>query len=202
VGDTGPGGGKVFYVASTPFASPGSTCNTNGAGGISTCRYLEAAPNTWSGGSSDPTRSWATDINSNQSTAVTGADGTAIGTGYQNSLDIQNQGGNVAGTSAAVLARAYRGNDLTDWYLPSKVELNQMCKWQGGITGAALTNLTTVCTGGILNSGLGAAGFVLGGYWSSSESSANGAWIQNFNGGGQIQLYKNYPYYVRPVRAF
>ena len=62
MGDTGPGGGIVFYVAASNFTSTGSTCNT-------TCRYLEAAPNTWSGGSSDPTRSWSTGT-TNQSTAV------------------------------------------------------------------------------------------------------------------------------------
>jgi len=179
VGDTGPGGGKVFYVASTPFASPGSTCNTNGAGGISTCRYLEAAPNTWSGGSSDPTRSWSTSPNT--STAVIGADGTAIGTGYQNSLDIQNQNGNVAATSAAVAARAYTGGLKTDWFLPSKDELNQLHLQRANV-----------------------GGFVAGDYWSSSESPfANGAWGQAVGGGGQYYGSKdNNTFYVRPVRAF
>ena len=37
VGDTGPGGGIVFYVSATNFASTGSDCNT-------ACKYLEAAP--------------------------------------------------------------------------------------------------------------------------------------------------------------
>jgi len=53
VGDTGPGGGIVFYVASTAFTATGTTCNTN-------CHYLEAAPNTWNGGSTDPMNVWAT----------------------------------------------------------------------------------------------------------------------------------------------
>jgi hypothetical protein len=173
VGDTGPGGGIVFYVAASNFTSTGSTCNT-------TCRYLEAAPNTWSGGSSDPTRSWATNINSNQSTAVTGADGTAIGTGYQNSLDIQTQDGNVAGTSAAVEARAYRGpNNLSDWFLPSKDELAQLYLLR-----------TTV------------GGFVAHIYWSSTEGHAGYAWLQYFNNGLQSNDDKNGTRYVRPVRAF
>jgi hypothetical protein len=163
----------VFYVAASNFTSTGSTCNT-------TCRYLEAAPNTWSGGSSDPTRSWATNINSNQSTAVTGADGTAIGTGYQNSLDIQAQNGNVAGTSAAVEARAYRGpNNLSDWFLPSKDELAQLYLLR-----------TTV---GVFEANV---------YWSSSEGGADSAWYQNFGDGIQTNTYKYYTAYVRPVRAF
>ena len=37
VGNTGPGGGIVFYVSAANFTSTGSDCNT-------TCKYLEAAP--------------------------------------------------------------------------------------------------------------------------------------------------------------
>jgi hypothetical protein len=202
VGDTGPGGGKIFYVADGTFTSTGSACNTNGAGGISTCKYLEAAPisgiNAWT----DATYAWS----GNTSVEIgTTARGTAIGTGYANTLAIvgQTSGGNTA-DKAATKARAYRGpNNLSDWFLPSKDELNQMCKWQRGITGAALTNLTTVCTGGILNSGLGAAGFVADYYWSSSEGNANGAGFQGFSDGGQGNGFKGTTtYYVRPVRAF
>jgi hypothetical protein len=61
VGDTGPGGGKIFYVATTPFA-----CGPTRA---ATCTYLEAAPNGWNV-SGDPSRSWATDVNSNRTTSV------------------------------------------------------------------------------------------------------------------------------------
>jgi hypothetical protein len=52
VGDTGPGGGIVFYVSATVFTSTDSSCGT-------VCRYLEAAPNTWSGGVVDPYQLWA-----------------------------------------------------------------------------------------------------------------------------------------------
>jgi hypothetical protein len=106
----------------------------------------------------------------------------------------------VAATSAAVEARAYSGpNNKTDWYLPSRDELNQMCKWQRGV---AWTSDATVCTGGTLNSGLGASGFSAGIYWSSSEGDASRAWFQSFNSGGQVSSYKDGSYYVRPVRAF
>jgi hypothetical protein len=191
VGDTGPGGGIVFYVATSSFASAGSTCNT-------ACRYLEAAPANWLADTTgDPFRSWATD--GNQTTAVVGADGTAIGSGYQNTLDIVAQTGNEAATSAAVLAHAYRGNSKSDWHLPSKDELNQMCKWQRGV---AWISDATVCTGGTLNSGAGASGFVANIYWSSSELDASNVWFQRFDNGDQSNRAKSFRHYVRPVRAF
>ena len=202
VGDTGPGGGVVFYVSASNFTSTGSTCNT-------ACKYLEAAPANWLAGTTgDPPRSWATDTDpgagkGNQEALVTGANETGIGTGYQNTLDIVAQTGNVAATSAAVEARAYRGNSKTDWHLPSKDELNQMCKWQRGV---AWTSDATVCTGGTLNSGLGASGFIAVGYWSSSQDDGDSAWRQRFQdgieAGTQVTGTKSVTYYMRPVRAF
>jgi len=200
VGQAGPGGGTVFYVATTAF-SCGPTLTA-------TCTYLEAAPSGWNTGA-DPSLTWATNVNNNRTTTVPapGAIQTAIGTGYQNSNAIVAQTGNVAASSAAVAARAYRGNSLTDWYLPSRDELNQMCKWARGITGDALTTLTTVCTGGTSNSGSSATGFVDNRYWSSTEfarnsSEENIARGQNFDGGSQDDGEKSDIFFVRPVRAF
>jgi hypothetical protein len=177
VGDTGPGGGKIFYVASTFFTqvgASGSMCTTN-------CKYLEAAPNTWSGGSVDPERAWVTDANSNQTTLVTGADETAIGTGYRNSLDIVGQTGNVAASSAAVAARGYTGGSKNDWFLPSEDELNQL-------------HLAKTIIGG----------FYPWLYWSSSEIFDSGAMAQYFmNESGDPRLtLKSDVIYVRPIRAF
>jgi hypothetical protein len=188
VGQTGPGGGKVFYVATTSF-SCGPTL-------AATCTYLEAAPSGWNTGS-DTTTTWATNVNNNQITRAPGAGAlqTAIGTGYQNSDAIVAQTGNVAATSAAVAARAYRGNSLSDWYLTSKDELNQMCKWAGG---QAWTSDATVCAG----SDTLAAGFVQGRYWSSSETIASAAWVQHFGTLFQADEFKTSAFYVRPVRAF
>jgi hypothetical protein len=174
VGDTGPGGGTIFYVADETFTqvgASGSMCTTN-------CKYLEAAPDDWKNPGSDPEISWSTDT-TNRSRAVTGADGNAIGTGYKNSLEIVAQTGNVAASSAAVAAREYGGGSKNDWFLPSKDELAQL-----------YLNRATV------------GGFQLDGYWSSSEDDLNGARLQNFNGGTQLVNFKSYPFYVRPVRAF
>jgi hypothetical protein len=114
------------------------------------------------------------------------------------------QSGNVAATSAAVEARAYRGpNNLSDWYLPSQDELNQMCKW---VNAVAWTSDATVCTGGTLNlgtgAGLGAAGFVADIYWTSSDNDADHARAQFFTDGVQGRDGKVFTNYVRPVRAF
>ena len=50
IGDTGPGGGKVFYYSAAGFkCSPDFTSN---------CNYLEVAPKTWYGGSADPSLRW------------------------------------------------------------------------------------------------------------------------------------------------
>ena len=194
VGDTGPGGGKIFYVATAAFA-----CGPTGA---TTCSYLEAAPTTGTGAWANTNYLWS----GNTTMAITTTQ-TAIGTGYQNTLAIigQASGGNTA-SRAGTISQAYRGpNNLTDWFLPSKDELNQMCKWASGITGINLTTVTTRCSGGesTLNTGAGAAGFSLNPYWSSSEVNATLAWRQDFKLGSQNNdRPKSQANYVRPVRAF
>jgi hypothetical protein len=200
VGDTGPGGGIVFYVAASNFTALYSPCNR-------TCRYLEAAP-------TSGTNAW-TDIRIAWSGNTTGnigeyGQGKGIGKGFENTDSIVSQAlGGATANRAATSARAYRGpNNLSDWFLPSQDELNQMCKWSRGITGVDLITLTTVCAGGATNTGLGAAGFVKDYYWSSSENdySAASARIQFFGDFGtpgyQYIDSKAQTYYVRPVRTF
>jgi hypothetical protein len=150
------------------------------------CKYLEAAPSSWFEGG-EPTRSWATNANNNRTTTVPapGAQQTAIGTGYQNSNAIVAQTGNVYATSAAVLARTYRGNGLTDWYLPSKDELEPLYVQRaiiGGISDAR-------------------------NYWSSTESNSVRAWYlytaySNQESVSNTALKSDSTLYVRPIRAF
>jgi hypothetical protein len=205
VGETGPGGGKIFYVATTPFA-----CGPTLA---SSCTYLEAAPALWFAGLADPTRTWAqftpdnyqlTGVNN--ATSPETATATAIGWGYRNTRAIILQGNTDTATSAAALADSYTvtvsGVVYDDWYLPSKDELNQMCKWVRGITGDDLTTLTTVCNEGTFNRGADAVGFVESSYWSSTEFSMDFAWGHGFDDGIPNFPTKNFPLYVRPVRAF
>jgi len=112
-----------------------------------------------------------------------GADGQAIGTGYQNTLDI------VAGCSqtnrAAFNALNATVESYTDWYLPSKNELLDMYYTIGN--GGSQGNI-----GGFFNSD----------YWSSSESNNNIAWSVYFLYGISYDYYKNSPLRVRCIRAF
>ena len=170
VGDTGPGGGMVFYVTSGTFTQQGATgdmCTTN-------CKYLEAAPSSWFS-SGDPTRSYSTGANQLISAGSTAFN---IGYGYQNSLLIVAQSGNVAETSAAVQARAYTGGTKTDWFLPSVDELNQLYLVKASV-----------------------GGFVADRYWSSTQLTWY-AYYQHFGSGSKSSSDKYNFYYVRPVRAF
>jgi hypothetical protein len=94
IGDTGPAGGKVFYVTD---------------GGL---HGLEAAPADQSAGAP-----WGC-----EGTTIAGADGAAVGTGAQNTADIL-AGCSESGI-AAEIADAYTLNGYDDWFLPSKDELN------------------------------------------------------------------------------
>jgi hypothetical protein len=199
VGDIGPGGGRVFYASTTGF-NCGPSYTATGSQYNSKCYYLEAAPTAGASLWTDNGYVWSGDTTTvvNNASAPETATATAIGWGYRNTLAMVSQ--DAAASKAGTIARAYRGpNNLSDWYLPSKDELNQMCKW---VRGVAWSSDATVCSGGTINTGPGAAGFVAMSYWSSSEGNANVAWGQHFNSGIQNELFKSVTYYVRPVRAF
>jgi hypothetical protein len=197
--DTGAGGGIVFYYSATAFTSTGSACGNN-------CHYLEAAPSGWivsaspasqtncviSGTTSaDPQCYWS----GNTSTLIGAtAQGTAIGTGYANTSAIILQS-STAGR-AATTARAYRGGGKTDWFLPSKLELNQLCRYAKILP---VNNNAVDCTGGV--GGTILTGFSLSDYFSSSEFSATDVWYQWFDQGTQFTFLKNFAIRVRPVRA-
>jgi Putative Ig domain/Fibronectin type III domain len=196
VGQTRPGGGIVFYVATTSFA-----CGPTRA---ATCTYLEVAPNTWNGGTQDPTKLWAVNANKHidvteiPNEAAANNDIAGLGVGLQNSIAIVNQGNDT--TTAAGAARAYRGGTQSDWFLPATVELNLLCQWARNVTQA----VSTPCTGGTLNTGTGAnGGFEAGIYWSSVEHNPSDVRFQNFSNGEQSnQLGKDTSIRVRPIRAF
>jgi len=110
-------------------------------------------------------------------TDLPGADGTAIGTGNQNTIDI------IAGCSTPIIAAKLCGdlvlNGYSDWYFPSKDELAQL-----------------------YNNRIEIGGFSPSYYWSSSESSDKLAWGQYFADGSQSVNSKYFADYVRAVRTF
>ena len=120
----------------------------------------------------------------NGSYSNTGATGTAIGTGLSNTNAIITIQGNTV-SYAAGLASAYKGGGYTDWYLPSKDELNKLFINRTAIGGFATSIETCI-------------------YWSSSEGDDENAWYQNFYDDYQTNYYffKFYNYSVRAIRAF
>ncbi len=208
VGNTGLGGGKVFYVTATPFAC--------GSPLVLMCRYLEAAPSGWSvanapspsacnfvegTSTSDPGCEW-----SGNTTVSVGTTTTGIGTGYKNTDAIINQvdDGNIAGDNpgstpgrAATASRAYQGGSQNDWFLPSKDELNELCRYAKMQT----TGTNTSCAWGETIR----SGFTSDSYWSSSEGTdaPTDAWAYRFSDGTLSSPRKYFTWvYVRPVRAF
>ena len=163
LGDTGPAGGIVFYDKGE---------FTDG------WRYLEAAPASteweskpWGGGGST-------------SEVGEGANGTAIGTGAANTQAIvaeygANEPDDNRSDYAAKLCDDLEYGGYSDWFLPSKDELNEMYKQREAI-----------------------GDFPSADHWSSSENTAFYAWKQYFGDGSQGDFAKGYTYRVRAVRAF
>ena len=107
VGDLGPGGGIVFYVAPTTFVANASC--------LSACKYLEAAQSEWYVKTKlANTAPWC-GVDSALS-----ATKPSIGAGRDNTLIISKVC--AASPSAAQIAKSYVTNQ-TDWFLPSLEEL-------------------------------------------------------------------------------
>jgi hypothetical protein len=191
VGDIGPGGGTIFYASSSNF-----NC---GPLGYNLCQYLEVAPDTWSGGSADPTASWSdigyqsSDITSIPNLSNAAGESKGIGKGYIYSKAQVAQGN--SSSSAVGYARSYSGGGLNDWYLPTITELNQLCKWSHG---NAWVSDETLCSGSTITKG----GFSAARYWSSTEIGAASAWRQDFGDATQWAASKDLSLSVRPIRAF
>jgi len=115
---------------------------------------------------------------SNIQAALANASGTALGTGASNTAAIARQAGCSRGAAYACDRLVLNG--YSDWFLPSKDELNKLY-------------LNRVAIG---NFGYEA-------YWSSSEGGATHAWTQYFVGGSQAPFsLKYYVFCVRAVRSF
>lgn len=112
-------------------------------------------------------------------TIISGADGTSVGTGNQNTIDIVT-GCNTAGIAARVCYDLVL-NGYSDWFLPSIGELVLV-----------YANLKPIGLGNFVNAD----------YWSSSEYDATHAWIMVTSGlkNNTSKYFANR--YVRAIRAF
>ncbi len=102
---------------------------------------------------------------------------TAIGAGQANTTLILN--GCITADIAARICNDLVLNGYSDWFLPSKDELNKMYLQKDAI-----------------------GGFASNSFWSSSQYSATNAWYQAFVDGLQINVAKGGMAYVRAIRAF
>jgi len=112
-------------------------------------------------------------------TIILGADGTALGTGYQNTLDIV--AANCGSSTAANICNNLELNEYNDWFLPSTDELNKLY-------------LSKELIGGFSDNE----------YWSSTEyePDTDYSWGQSFLNGGQGTLPRNINFHVRAIRYF
>jgi hypothetical protein len=177
IGQTGPGGGLIFITPTTV--------------GNNTGRYFEAAPAGWSGSVTDPLGKLCTNA-----TSVTGASGTAIGTGETNTNLFAASA--TCGPSVTDTATALVLNGKDDWFIPSFDELKEMFSALHKAGGGALGGFNTSGTvdylsssdnpSGVAPSGVGYAYY---GWFGSSDGVA---------GWGSTSKTTSLAY--RPVRSF
>ena len=172
VGDVGPGGGKVFYVATSAFTSTGSACSTK-------CLYLEAAmangtaPSTWRPDTAAP---WTC---SNVGTGV------EIGSGKANTSKIVAKCP-TPGIAADVANKYFTSTAAAgEWFLPSRDELAQLHDNRNALSSA-------------WNGGFS----IQNHWSSSEWDSWGNAWNKSFYGGIQYGGANSYAFIVRPIRAF
>ena len=121
LGDTGPGGGIIFYVSTTA-----QTMTDYG-----TFHYLEAAP------VDQGSIPWASP--SHYTTDITGTS-SAVGAGRRNTALILAED---TAAPAASACRTYTGGGKNDWFLPSRYELNELFEyWDTNATGVKLNMQT------------------------------------------------------------
>ena len=224
IGETGTGGGTIFYRSVAAFTATGAACGDN-------CHYLEFAPKGWASLSDWPNNIGGSGVmsaraNVNEDPYLVWSDGAFasanpgsiavgqnIGTGYQNTQEILNNTV-VSGKSARfsfVAALNYAGaagaSTAGQWFLPSIKELNELCKYARGQTGA-LGNTAVQCSkaGTSIDTNLGFNGDD-NIYLSSSYGVAPNGFIAGYkliygSDPSISEYYATWGGRVRPVRVF
>jgi len=205
LGDTGPGGGTIFFASNSTFSVPGSECGDN-------CKYLEYAPRSWGDGipvaageSSGSATEWpalkwcvgtgATNnvtsvVSQNESAMMT----STFGQGFAATSAIGTNC--VSGAGKTVADLVFGGK--SDWFLPSFSEMHQLCKYIRGSAGVG--TITTTCAGGSLPSL-----FPNTHYWTSTESPetpGQAAWLFFLGTPDPDDDLKGFAGRTVPIRAF
>jgi hypothetical protein len=115
------------------------------------------------------------------------ASGSGLFDGDGNCYRIRRAQGDCASCNAAEICLDLSLGGYSDWYLPSKYELNLMYRNIGQGNALGLGNV---------------GGFNNYYYWSSTEYDSDDAWYQLFSNGEQSNYTKLYGFRVRAVRAF
>ena len=182
LGDTGPGGGIIFYVHPDPDGFPvqgysGSAGSFDGY----TAYYLEAAPSDFSAKWGDS----GTEITNGVSTSKVKPPSFAstIGNGRKDTkLIVQHMTGEGISDTAAQSANALQTGDKDDWFLPSLGELDLLYQNRAYVENLDMS--TTIF------------------YWSSVQCDMHIAWVQQFFNGNQEFATKNGTGTFRAIRAF
>jgi len=112
VGDTGPGGGIVFYVGAA-FTETGTVCNTN-------CNYLELAPKFWYSNPEPVGQLAPTSASTLPSTTS-----DTFGYGWTNTNFLSGYSNSGSGVYAAVRYGAATST-VGQWFLPSTYEMDAL----------------------------------------------------------------------------
>jgi hypothetical protein len=220
LGDIGPGGGVIFYVAdggsaTTPIAHTRPNGfkfyrNKDDATGI-TAYYLEAAPVNALGGAggNDATMMWRVGDNNTLTTTMTNIETTTIGTGSSDPTEVQMEAINndigMGKKNTDLIVEFYYGEEPIPTYknaaraADTYTSANGTSDWFLPSIGELYWLYQNIVH---LNGKDGITIMETSVFWSSSQNSANSAWYQSFNNGNRDQIGKGNPYRVRAVRAF
>jgi len=149
-------GGVIFYIDKTKQHGLVCAVNEQSTGAIWGCNFTEG-----------------------------GADGTAVGTGAQNTIDIEAICTD-EGTAADICANLEL-NGYDDWFLPSIGELGKLFRIRSKVDATAKAN--------------GGAAFTYKNYWSSTKYLDYKAGAINYTETQHYQ-FRSSKFYVRAVRAF
>ena len=162
LGDTGPGGGIIFYYSESGFMM---TDNNQ------VCHYLEAAATDMVG------LAWAT--SDFTSTHIEGT-ASSIGSGRKNTALILATDANAP---AAKACKDLTTGGKTDWFLPSRYEMEEISKKRSSVDGGFVTLMGPR-------------------YWSSTQMTYNYAETVRPSNSSWYDYKSSLEQYIRCIRAF